>query len=170
LNALIRAGWKQAGFAALLDLAELPAFASGAYSNLTYYQADGVHPNGGTTCTTADGGGTLCFYTSKLINTLDGSSAANPDTTASNAFVATDANNYVVQTPTAAATYQLVSCAAITGQTKTIVNGSSNFAITVSPTSPDTIVGASSVPAGGAITYTAAVSSPTAAGCYWIAK
>jgi len=170
LNALIRAGWKQAGFAALLDMAETPPFAAGGFSNLTYYQADGVHPNGGTVCTPTDGGGVLCFYASKLVNTLDGSSAANPDTTTSNTFVAADANNYVIQTPTAAATYLLVSCGAITGQTKTIVNGSTGFTITVSPTSPDTIVGSASIPAGGSMTYTAVNSSPTAGGCFWSAR
>jgi lysophospholipase L1-like esterase len=170
LNVLIRAGWKQAGFAALLDTAELPQFAAGGYSNATYYQADGIHPKGGAVCTNADGYGLLCLESSRMVNTLDGSSAANPDTSASNAFVATDANNYVIQTPTAAATYQLVSCAAMTGQVKTIVNGSTGFAITVSPTSPDTIVGSASIAAGTARTFTAAVTSPTAGGCYWIAN
>lgn len=170
VNVLIRANWKTAGFAALMDSAEIPAFAAGGYTNPTYYQGDGTHPKGGAVCTTADGYGLLCLNASRIVNALDGSSASNPDTTASNAFVATDANNYVIQTPTASATYQLVSCMAMTGQTKTIVNGSTGFAITVSPTSPDTIVGSVSIPAGASLTYTATVTSPTAGGCYWVAE
>lgn len=170
VNALIRAGWKQAGFVALLDNAEVPAFAAGASSNATYYYSDGTHLTGLTTCDTTTGYGWFCVNASRVVNTLDGSSVVNPDTTTSNAFVATDANNFVVQTPTAAATYQLVPCQAITGQTKTIVNGSASFAITVSATAPDTIVGSISVPAGGSMTYTAEVSNPMAGGCYWLAK
>jgi hypothetical protein len=171
VNALIRAGWKQAGFAALLDNAEDPVFAAGGYTNTTFYNADGAHLTGLSACDLTTGYGHFCVNASKIVNTLDGSSAINPDTTASNAFVAADSNNYVIQTPTAAAaTYQPVKCAAITGQTKTIVNGSTGFAITVSPTSPDTIVGTVTVPAGGAVSYAAVNASPTAGGCYWVAK
>jgi hypothetical protein len=168
VNALIRAGWKQAGFAALLDNAEDPVFAAGASTNTTYYEVDGLHLTGLTTCDLTTGYGHFCVNASKIINTLDGSTEVNPDATASNAFVPTDANNFVIQTPTAAATYTLVPCQAITGQSKTIVNGSTSNAITVSPTSPDTIVGSATISGGVAASYTAINSSPTAGGCYWL--
>jgi trimeric autotransporter adhesin len=73
LNALIRAGWQQAGFAALDDLAAIPEIgADGAYANLTYFVGDGTHltgPNG--VCDMSSGYSIVCNAVSSVVNQLD---------------------------------------------------------------------------------------------------
>jgi len=73
LNVLIYAGWQQAGFVALDDLAAIPQLgADGAYQNTLYFQADGTHltgPNG--VCDTSTGYGIVCANLSAVINQLD---------------------------------------------------------------------------------------------------
>lgn len=168
VNALIRANWKSQGCVALLDNAERPEFAAGGSTNTTFYNADGVHLTGLTACTATTGYGLFCMGASKVINTLDGSSQINPDQTASNAFVETDANSYIIQTPTAAATHQLVDCSWITGMTKTIANGSATNTITISSTSSQVITGSTAVLPNTTAIYTVVLTSPTAGGCSWL--
>jgi len=168
-NAIVRAGWKEGGIAALEDDAERPEFApNNVTGNSTYYNPDQTHLTGGDACVTSTGYGLRCVGLSKIVNTLDGANKTNPDSTTSNAFVATDANNYVVQTPTAAATYQLVDCSWITGLDKTVVNGSSTYTISVTTTSSQTITGSASVAPNTIATFTAQVSAGNAGGCYWL--
>lgn len=169
VNAIIRARWKQAGFAALLDNWERPEFATGGSTNLTFYQSDGTHLTGGTACTSATGYGLFCVGASKIINTLDGSTAATPDLSVSNAFVEVDANNYIVQTPTAAATHQLVDCSWISGMQKTVVNGSGTFTITMSTTASQTIAGKLTVAPNSSGIFTA-VPTGNAGGCSWVGQ
>lgn len=79
LNQLIYAGWQNAGFAALDDLAAIPQIgADGAYANPTYFTDDGVHltgPNGACDMTT--GYGIVCNSLSKVINQLDAEAPQN---------------------------------------------------------------------------------------------
>jgi len=166
-NAIIRGRWKQAGYAALLDNWERPEFATGSYSDTTYYVGDGVHLTGGTSCTNATGSGLFCLGASKIINTLDGSTAAKPDISTSNVYVESDANNYIIQTPTASATHQLVDCSWITGMTKTVVNGSSSLSITMGTSASQTITGQNVVAPNSSAIFTA-VPSGDNGGCYWV--
>jgi hypothetical protein len=80
LNTLIYAGWQQAGFAALDDLAAIPQIgADGAWSNTLYFQDDGVHltgPNG--ECNMSTGYGIVCSNLSAVINQLDAAAAPKP--------------------------------------------------------------------------------------------
>lgn len=73
LNALIRAGWQQAGFAAIDDLAAIPQIgADGAYADRTYFVADGIHltgPNG--SCDMSSGYSIVCNAVSGVVNQLD---------------------------------------------------------------------------------------------------
>jgi len=74
LNALIRAGWQQAGYAALDDIAaNYPQLgADGAWANTTYFYTDGIHltgPNG--LCDMSTGYGIVCVAVSGVVNQLD---------------------------------------------------------------------------------------------------
>jgi lysophospholipase L1-like esterase len=73
LNALIRAGWQEEGFAAIDDLAANPDIgADGAWADSTYFQSDGVHltgPNG--LCDQSSGYAIVCNAASAVINALD---------------------------------------------------------------------------------------------------
>jgi hypothetical protein len=175
LDAYIRATALQAGqpFAALIDYAELPVFSpSGTnYSNRACYQSDGTHltvPGAGTCYQSLGGYSLFALAYTRVLNEMDGSTAAVPDQTTSNAFGATDLNNYVVQTPTAAATYQLVDCNFITGQRKKVINGSSGFSITVTTTNSETVLGPTVIAPNASATFTAMVTSTTAGGCSWL--
>jgi hypothetical protein len=175
LNALIRAQWKQVGFDYLNDLASAPTLgADGSYSNTACYQTDEVHLTGpgvgtcGTVGSTAlSGYGIIAALATGSINTLDGSSATYPDTTTSNAFVSAYSNNFVIQTPTAAATYSLVDCQ---GQSspRTLVNGSASFAITVSAINSQTITGSTTVAANATAIFSPVLTGPTTGGCSWL--
>lgn len=102
------------------------------------------------------------------INEADGSTAANPDVTSANAYVEAAANRYVVQTPTAAATHQIFDCLALTGHTRTVVNGSTTNAITVTGMAGQTIQGSATVAPSTAAVFTAQLVSATAGGCLWL--
>ncbi len=185
LNALIRAGWKSSGaFDALNDLAEIAALgADGASQNTSAnntgcFNTDKVHlagPGSGTcatiyvngAATALSGYGIVAQLASNAVNTLDGSTASNPDVSASNSFAETDANNVVVQTPTAAATHSLVDCQ---GQAspRTVVNGSPSYAITVSGVNGQAITGSATITPQSTAVFMPVLTGAATGGCSWI--
>jgi len=175
LNALIRAQWKQVGFDGFVDLAEAPGLgADGAFSNTACFNGDQVHltgPGTGTcetvTTTALSGYGVVAALMSNGINSLDGSSATNPDKTTSTAFVSAASNNFVIQTPASPATYSLVDCQGETTP-RTLVNGSASNAITVSAINSQTLTGSSTVAANATAVFSPILISPTASGCSWV--
>jgi hypothetical protein len=174
LNALIRANYKQAGFDYLNDIAAVPALgADGAYSNSVCFTSDAIHltgPGPGA-CGSIEGIGLTGYgiveqLSENAVNTMDGSTMTNPDVSTSNAFVSTYKNNYVVQTPTSDATFQLVDCQ---GQSspRVVVNGSSVFTITVSTSGGWPLIGSPSLLPNTSATFTPSVVSSATGGCQW---
>jgi hypothetical protein len=174
LNALIRANYQQAGFDYLNDIAAAPELgADGASSNTACFKVDETHLTGpgpggcgsvqGVSFT---GYGIVEQLSENAVNTMDGSTATNPDRSTSNAFVSAYRNNYVVQTPTADATFQLVDCQ---GQSspRVVVNGSSMFTITVSTSGGWVLIGSPSVLPNSSATFMPSVVSSAAGGCQW---
>ena len=184
LNSIIRSNWKTSGaFDALNDFAEVAALgADSASANATgsggCFAADLVHlagPGAGT-CTTLyvngsasalSGYGAVAQLVSNAVNTLDGSTLTNPDVSASNAFVASFGNNFVLQTPTAAATHKLVDCQG-QASARTVVNGSPSFAIAVSGVNSLAINGNATIAPQSAATFVPVLLSASAAGCSWL--
>ena len=175
LNGLIRANWRQAGFDGLDDLAEVAAIgADSANTNTACFNADKTHLTGpGTgTCATVgstalSGYGIVAALASNEVNSLDGSSAANPTVTASTSFAAAAANNFVVDTPTAAATFSLQDCQGRSTPT-TVVNGSGTYSITVGTLNSQTITGSATVAPSAIATFTSLLTGPTTGGCSWV--
>ncbi len=185
LNALIRANWKTSGaFDALNDVAEIPALgADGASANSTAgnsgcFFGDDIHlvgPGAGTCATLVVNGaasalsgyGLIGQLVSNTVNTLDGSSQTAPDASTANAFSENYANNFIVQTPTAAATHTLVDCQ---GQAspRTVVNGSGTYAITMGTVNSQAIVGSATVAPQAAATFTPMLTSASTGGCSWL--
>ena len=185
LNALIRSNWKSSGaFDALNDLAEVAALgADGSSENTSSngtgcFSPDKVHLAGPGTgncatlyvngnATTLSGYGLVAQLASNAVNTLDGSTQTSPDVTAANSFTETFANNVVVQTPTAAATHNLVDCQ---GQAspRTVVNGSPSYPITVSGVNGQGITGNTTVAAQGTAMFVPVLTGAASAGCSWI--
>jgi hypothetical protein len=174
-NALIRTGCPIIGCDYVNDVAEVPAIGANGASATTACFQDGVHltgPGAGTCATISgtalSGYGIIAALASNAINTLDGSRKTAPDVSASNAFVETYANNYVIQTPTAAATHQLVDLSGQTSQ-RVIVNGSSTFPITVTTSSSQTILGTAVIPPNGTGYFVPTLTSAATGGGYWTA-
>ncbi len=185
LNTIVRARWKSSGaFDALNDLAELPALgADGASANTSTastgcYSTDKVHlmgPGAGTCATVfvngsgsaLSGYGLVAQLTSNAVNTLDGSTQSNPDSSTSNSFVENYGNNVVVQTPTAAATHALVDCQ---GQAspRTVVNDSGTYAITVNGVNGQGVSGNPTVTPNSSGVFMPMLTGAATGGCSWV--
>jgi len=174
LNALIRTNYQQAGFDYLNDIAAVPGLgADGAYSNTACFNVDGVHltgPGAGA-CGSIEGIGLTGYgiveqLSENAVNTMDGSTAQNPDVSTSNAFISTYKNNYVIQTSTADAAFQLVDCQG-QSSSRVVVDGSSAFTITVSASGGWPLIGSPSVLPNSSATFTPSVASSSSGGCQW---
>jgi lysophospholipase L1-like esterase len=174
LNALIRANYKQAGFDYLNDIAAVPGVgADGAYSNTACFKSDGIHLNGPGPggCGSVGGVGFTGYglveqLSENAVNTMDGSTPKNPDFASSNAFVSTYKNNYVVQTPSSDASFQLVDCQG-QSSSRVVVNGSSMFTITVGTSGGWPLIGSASILPNTSATFVPSVASPSTGGCQW---
>jgi hypothetical protein len=174
LNALIRANYKQVGFDYLNDIAEVAGLgADGAYSNPACFYFDELHLTGpgagtcGTIVTTGlTGYGIVEQLSENAVNTMDGSTAINPDRFTANTVISSYRNNYVIQVPTAAATFQLVDCQ---GQSspRVVVNGSSLFTITINTLGGWSLIGSNSLLPNTSATFMPSVTSPVTGGCQW---
>ncbi len=173
VNVLYRANTAASG-AVLVDIAAIPQLgADGANANAACFNSDRIHLTGpvdgaGSCMGTLTGYGVLAKYVANAINEAEGSSQGSPDVSTSNAYMEAVANRYVLQTPTAAATHQLVDCLGLTGHTRTVVNGSSQFTIAVSGSNGQGITGSTAVMPNAVATFTAELQSATAGGCYWL--
>jgi hypothetical protein len=168
-NAVIRTRWKAAGCAALLDNWERHEFAAEGFSNSTFYNGDQTHLTGGDTCSTATGYGLLCVGASKVINTLDGSTPSNPTNSVANTLSYTDAMQYIIRTPTAAATDTLGDCSWTTGLGPTVANTSA-FTITMATSLSQSLVGQTTIPAGGSVKFTSVPTTASSGGCQWVGQ
>ncbi len=184
LNTIIRANWRSSGaFDALNDIAAIPALgADSASANVTTgtgcFANDKVHlvgPGAGScaslvvsgTTTTLSGYGLVAQTVSNAVNTLDGSSQTAPDLSTTNAFTEGFANNFVVQTPTGAATHTLVDCL---GQAspRTVVNGSPTYPVTVSAVNAEIVTGSTTVAPQSTATFMPMLTSASTGGCSWL--
>jgi hypothetical protein len=161
LNTLIRQQWP-AYFDAIADIAAVPSLgADGAYSNSTYF-LDMAH------ITQSAATNLVAPLVSQVINAMDGATPQIPNFTTSNSYIESVADNYLTDTPTAAATLTLPDCLGFTGWTRTIYNASSSYTITVSGINPETITGNAVIPPGQTGRFQVQLTSPSTAGCYWL--
>lgn len=173
VNALIRANWRKY-FAALNDVAAIPSL--GADGSATSpggacFLAGGIHltPVGAGTCYNSLGGyGVIAAQAGKVINILDGSTLDNPTVTTSNAYVETISDNYVLQTPTLAATNTLPDCTGLTSIERTIINGSAVQTITAQTSASQTITGSAAILPNTRATFTCELIADTTGGNYWL--
>ena len=162
LNTLIRQQWP-GYFDAIADIAAVPSLgADGAYSNSTYFFSDMAH------ITQIAATNVVAPLVSQVINAMDGATRQNPNITTSNSYIESVADNYLTDTPTAAATLTLPDCLGFTGWTRTIYNASSFYSITVSGINLETISGNAVIPPGQTGLFRAQLTDPSTAGCYWL--
>ena len=104
----------------------------------------------------------------RVIDIIDGSTADNPTVTTSNAYSQAIGDNYVLQTPSAAATATLPDCTGLTSIQRTIINGSATYAITTQTSASQTVTGSPNIPANSTATFTCELVSAAAGGNYWL--
>jgi hypothetical protein len=118
LDALIRANWQTAGFAALDDEAAIPGLgATGAYTNTACFNSNQTHlsgPGAGSCYNSLTGYSLLAWNLGRVVDIMDGSTDGAPTVTASNSYVQANGDNVVLHTPTASATDQLIDCTGLT--------------------------------------------------------
>ncbi len=171
LNDYIRSYWRRSAFMGLLDLAEQPNLgALNAYTNATYYNGDGIHLTGGNACNTTTGYGLVCEGATAMLTYLDGYDQSHPYTGTDTTLAMGVNYRYVIENPSANATYTLPDCTYLTGAEFTISNRTSSFSFTIAPFSGQTISGATTIAAGTALTYVDTLTSASTGGCFWSVK
>lgn len=160
-TAAIRANWQALKADAMVDYADGVMGATGAYTNLTYYQPDGIH---WTVAGTNYNGTLLANVHAELV----GSSSTNFYPISTTTYQMLPADGFVRATVAGAATWTLVDCTGFSKR-RTIINPTA-FAITVNPsTGSQTIDGNASknLAAGATWTYEPVPNAPGTAGCTW---
>jgi hypothetical protein len=164
LDTLVRANW-QSCFSSVVDVANDPRLgATGAYANSTYFLVqDPSHLN-------ATGQGILGGYTSNILASLYGSTAAAP-TVVSASFTEAAADNFVrVQSAAQAVTVTLPSCLGyVAGHARSVTNAGSG-AVTVEAQGEQFINGSSSavaVSSGKTDVFFVQPLSLATSGCAW---
>ena len=170
LNALIRAGWQQAGFAAVDDLAAYPELgADGAYANQTYFYTDGIHLTGpnGLCSGTATGYAIVCHAVSNSVNLLDGSTASNPQALTASGSIGY--NRFTVAAPASNMTLTLPDCTGLTGQAFQIKHAGNLYTVTIGTTAGQTINGNATATIADYATasFVDQVTDPSTGGCSW---
>ena len=179
LNGLIRAGWKQAGFAALDDVAAIPALgADGAHANTTSpacFYSDQVHLTGGgaggivgSCFNSLTGYGAVGAQAAKVINILDGSTKDAPTKQTSNAYTMAYSDVWLRLAPTANGTVVLPDCTGLTGAADYhIANDSGSYTETVSAANGLSITGSTTISANSNAEYVCQLTGASAGGNYY---
>lgn len=163
VNPLIRSNANAMGYF-VVDGASVPQLgADGANANLTYFQADNVHPtNAGQ-----------ILYGAAASNSINAhgagaASSANPTIYNSNAVTMLSADVFTTIIPTAAATATLPDCLGATGTIYQIFNASAGAnTITFSGKASEAITGSATLAQNLAARFQATLISQAAAGCGW---
>lgn len=175
LNAVIRNGWQKDGFAALDDLAEIPAIgADGAYATTACFQADKTHltgPGAGTCNNSLSGYSVAANGLGTIINMLDGYNETNPHTvTATYAMTPAD-RSVIANCGGTNCTITLPDCSYMTGQKFKVVNATSGIGVvSLAPFSGQNLYGSSSsiTPlASTSTTFTDTLTAASSGGCFW---
>ena len=157
LNALIRENTTQQcdGF---IDVAADPNLgADGAYGDGYFY--DETHP-------TQQGYEQVATMITSYINSLEGYTAANPNSQSSTNYTMTSADNYIIANLNGSGSWTLPQCQGLTGKAYQITNVGSGV-LTLLGANGEEISGSDTVVPGAAASFTISLISPSAAGCNW---
>lgn len=164
LNALIRAGAATGGYF-VADAASLTQLgADGAYSNLTYFNSDGVHP-------TQSGQALLGSTISNAVNAYGIGTAgpSNPTVYSASTVSMLSADRNTTYTGATASAWTLPDCLGVTGTEYSVFNNSSGAnLITFSGAGGEAITGGATVTQYSTAKFRSTLTSPSAAGCGWV--
>lgn len=164
-NILIRSQLKAIGADGIIDFAANPNMgADNAYSNSTYFQADGTHP-------TATGQAQLATVASNSLNYYFGSAASNIVTT--NTYQMLSSDRFITAAPTASAAWTMPSCQGPSGESYTIQNPQSAQTLTIVGGASQPINGLSSaitIASNSTVILTSTPNVGSTSGCNWTLK
>jgi lysophospholipase L1-like esterase len=155
---------RNAGANGIIDFAANPFLgADGANANLTYFQADHLHP-------TQVGVNLMATIASNSINYYFGYSLSNPHSVTANTYTLTSADGAVIAAPTGTAAYTMPDCVGPSGEKYTIINSQSAFALTVIGGTSQPINGlatAITIPSNTSASFLDVPNPKTISGCSW---
>jgi hypothetical protein len=165
-DSLILSQARNAGAEGVIDYAANPLLgADGAYSNTTYFQGDGVHPNqAGANLMATAASNTLNYYNSQY-------SLSNPHVVSAAAYQMLSGDVAVTAAPSANAAYTMPDCTGPSGATYTISNPQSAFSVTVIGEANEPINGVTTgvaVPANSTVTLRDVANPKSGSGCHWV--
>jgi lysophospholipase L1-like esterase len=156
---------KAAGADGIVDFAANPLLgADGAYSNLTYFQADGTHP-------TSTGQGMLATALSNSLNYYYGSKLSNPNIITTTTYQMLSGDGAITAAPTANAAYTAPDCTGPSGEGYVISNPQSAFTLTIIGETNQPINGlttAITIPSNSTVTLHDVANPKVTSGCHWV--
>jgi len=162
LDVQIAANWKNAGFDGFVDFASNPNLgANNAYSNTTYFQADGIHPN-------QTGANLMGSIASNVLNYYHSVySEGSPHTVSTTPYTMT-VQDVALNFMTGASAVSMISCQGFTGREFLFTNISGGN-VTLTTNGSELINGASTsvISDGTSVRLKAAVLDYSTSGCRW---
>jgi hypothetical protein len=164
-DALILSQAKTSGADGIIDFAANPLVgADGANANTTYFDGDTTHPtNAGQVLLGAAASNSLNYYF--------GSKLANPTNVTSNTYQMLSGDGAVTTAPSANAAYTMPDCVGPSGESYTISNPQSAFAVTIVGKANQPINGlttAITIPSNGTVTLRDVPNAKSSSGCHWV--
>ena len=164
LDALILSSVKAAGADGVIDFAANPLLgADGASTNATYFNSDNIHP-------TAAGHLLLAAAASNSLNYYFGTTLASPAVVTASATLPSGDRAVSIGTLTAAIALVMPDCTGPSGESYTISNPQSAFAVTIAGGTSQPINGLTSaiaIPANSTVTLRDVANPKTVSGCHW---
>jgi lysophospholipase L1-like esterase len=164
-DAMITQKARLIGAEGIVDFAANPLLgADGAYTNPTYFQADGVHPN-------QTGHQLLASAASNTLNYYFGYSLSNPNVVTASTYTMASGDGAVTATPTTNAAWTLPDCVGPSGATYTITNMQSAYSLTIQGQTGQPINGLTTpvtVPANSTVTLHDVPNPKNVSSCHWV--
>ncbi|HEY6375105.1 MAG TPA: SGNH/GDSL hydrolase family protein, partial [Edaphobacter sp.] len=149
----------------VIDAAADPLIgADSAFSNTTYFQADGIHP-------TNAGHVRIANAFNNTLNYYFGYKASNPHVIAGTTVTLASGDRAVTAAPTGNAAYTMPDCTGPSGATYTISNPQSAFTLTIAGGAGQPINGLSSavtIPSNSTVTLRDVANPKSTSGCHWV--
>lgn len=165
-DALILAGAKAAGAEGVIDYAaDARLGADGANTNTTYFQADKTHPTqAGVDIMAGIASNSLNYYNSTY-------SLANPNVVSAAAYQMLSGDRAITVTPSAAMALTAPDCTGPSGESYTISNPQSAYAVTVIGKASQPINGlatAITIPNNSTVVLRDVPNPKSTSGCHWV--
>ena len=163
-DALILTGARQLGADGIIDFAADPTLGADGANATAAFIADHIHP----TQTSQNRMGVIA---SNSLNYYFGNKVGNPNVVTATTYQMLSSDGAITAAPTAAAAYTMPDCVGPSGETYTISNPQSTFALTIIGKSGQPINGlatAITIPSNSLVTLRDVPNPKNISGCHWV--